>query len=75
MSSNPEFNRLLHEALQRQNARLDDLLARLRVCKDDCHRLCPMRYEEQVEQDIFRVCCAAQDAADLIERRIKNAEP
>lgn len=73
MSSNPKFNQILHDALQKQDAKGDDLLARLRVCKDDCYGPCPMRYEEPVEQDLFRVCCAAQDAADLIEKLQRDA--
>lgn len=50
-----------------------ELVERLHCQRFDCEG-CPMRYEEQVEQDLFRICCAAQDAALLIERRILHEQ-
>ena len=57
---------------------LDKTLERLHSCESgtDC-RGCPMRYEEECEQFLFRVRCAAADAAEAIEelrRRIEMVE-
>lgn len=46
----------------------DKTLARLTICspEGECRSDCPMRYEVQVEQDCYRVQCAAQDAHKAI---------
>ena len=46
----------------------EDLVRWLTGChRSDCGG-CPMMYEEQVEQDLFRACCAARDAAISLAR-------
>ena len=47
------------------------LIAKLRSCDralDGGCYTCPFRYEEQVEQFLYRIRCAAEDAADELER-------
>ena len=51
-----------------------DLVTKLLRCQRlDCNN-CPMRFEEQVEQDLFRVCCAAEEAAALMGRKVLSHE-
>lgn len=47
---------------------IDKTLERLHSCESgtDCTG-CPMRYEEECEQFLYRVRCAAEDAAAAIE--------
>lgn len=57
---------------------LEKTLERLHSCESGkaCTG-CPMRYEVECEQFLFRVRCAAQDAAEAIEelqRRIEMVE-
>lgn len=48
------------------------LIAKLRSCdrylQDGC-KTCPFKYEEQVEQFLYRIRCAANDAADELEKK------
>ena len=52
-----------------------ETIRRLRSCvrylSDKSCTGCPFRYEEQVEQFLYRVCCAAEDAADELERLMR----
>lgn len=46
----------------------DELVKSLHKCKPETNcTSCPMRYEEEVEQSLFRVGCCAIEAADVIE--------
>ena len=47
----------------------EDIVGRLLVCESPARcRGCPMKYEEQAEQDLFIFRCAAADAAREIRR-------
>lgn len=40
---------------------------------ENCRPGCPMRYEEQVEQDLYQVRCAASDGAYVIHTLLLGA--
>ena len=58
----------VREKVARRVITLDDLIPLLRCQRTDCDS-CPMYWEERVEQDLYRMRCAAHDAADELERR------
>lgn len=45
----------------------EELIEKLQCTRADCTN-CPMHYEEQVEQDLYRCYCAARDAAISLAR-------
>ena len=46
---------------------VEKTVRQLQSCSlENCRQNCPMRWEEQVDQDLYRVRCAAWDAAELI---------
>ena len=51
---------------------MEALLRRLRCTRTECPPGCPMRYEEQVEQDLYAIRCAAHDAADALDWRLRH---